>query len=369
MTIQTMLYIYLAICVSMIVFNCGYAVVFREQSSARVKIKRSFVKEMENELERVEKGKPVTREHKKHLRRTVRKANGLLAVDELFAEYIQKDKALFAGYIKEVSYEILVLFWGRRYKSGAKQALLTYFTSKYHLLKNRPMDFVLNTMLERTIWNDVYCRENALEVIYSSGRCDYMLRALKYIDEMEGYHNGKMLTDGLLTFAGDKEELRALLWKHFESFSPEMRVNLVNFFRFGGFHMEEELLKLMNDAMEDDEIRFSCIRYFGKFYYEPAYRTLISFSEQTAGRRWEYAAIANTALAAYPCERTIQALKQSLSSPNWYIRLNAAKSLEALDFNYMDLIEVIDGNDRYAREIMQYCLDLRMAKQGEGVAV
>ena len=38
------------------------------------------------------------------------------------------------------------------------------------------------------------------------------------------------------------------------------------------------------------------------------------------------------------------------------------KELEKLGYTYHDLINVFDGNDRYAREIMRYRLDKRNAE-------
>ena len=57
---------------------------------------------------------------------------------------------------------------------------------------------------------------------------------------------------------------------------------------------------------------------------------------------------------------------EAAHSSNWYVRLNAAISLEAHQLDYSDLIEVVGGNDRYAREMMMYRLDLkRLSAEGQ----
>lgn len=78
----------------------------------------------------------------------------------------------------------------------------------------------------------------------------------------------------------------------------------------------------------------------------------MSFVDQLRKQRWEYAAIAATALSAYPGERTVEILKEALQSPNWYVRFNAAQSLEAFQLSYWELSDVMEGGDRYAREIL-----------------
>ena len=86
-------------------------------------------------------------------------------------------------------------------------------------------------------------------------------------------------------------------------------------------------------------------------------------AEDTKEQRWEYAAIASSALVLYPSQQSIELLKRNLNNSNWYIRFNASQSLEQFGLSYTDLIDVFDSNDRYAREILQYRLDQRNAKQ------
>ena len=57
------------------------------------------------------------------------------------------------------------------------------------------------------------------------------------------------------------------------------------------------------------------------------------------------------------------ALKRAMSNASWYIRFNAARSLEAFQLTYQDLGDVMDSGDRYAREILQYRLDVQQAQK------
>ena len=75
--------------------------------------------------------------------------------------------------------------------------------------------------------------------------------------------------------------------------------------------------------------------------------------------KWEYTTVSVSALAGYSGERVIDALKNALHSANWYVRYAAAVSLEALQVTYDDLIDIMNGNDRYAREMITYRLESR----------
>ena len=61
-------------------------------------------------------------------------------------------------------------------------------------------------------------------------------------------------------------------------------------------------------------------------------------------------------------------LKKKLSSRNWYVRYNAAQALDMLGMEYADLIDVVQGEDRYASEIMRYHFDRKKLNEREGAS-
>ena len=123
------------------------------------------------------------------------------------------------------------------------------------------------------------------------------------------------------------------------------------------------MLEILKDETADNELRYSAIRYFEKFYNEDAKETLQAFAEGNKDLPWQYQAIASSALKTYQDQKTDKILKNNLSSSNWYVRLNSAKSCEALGFTYGELIDIFDGDDRYAREIIRYRLDRHEAEK------
>ncbi len=119
------------------------------------------------------------------------------------------------------------------------------------------------------------------------------------------------------------------------------------------------MFRIMTDENEDRELRLAAVRYFGRYPWERARGVLIGFAVDKEVLRWEYAAVAAGALKDYSGEDIISALKSALSSSNWYVRYNAAVSLEAKGLSYAHLMDVMLGNDRYAREMMEYRLEER----------
>lgn len=119
------------------------------------------------------------------------------------------------------------------------------------------------------------------------------------------------------------------------------------------------MYKIMTDKEEDRELRFAAVRYFGRYPWEQARSVLIEFASDKEELHWEYAAVAAAALKDYRGDDVLSALKTALYSSNWYVRYNAAVSLEAAGMSYNRLIDVMAGNDRYAREMMEYRLEER----------
>lgn len=364
MHIETVIYAYLAVCVSMIVFNCACVFVFRRQErtlhwrSARAMIA------IRRQLLRLQAGDAVEQEHLTQLQKGLRRTRGLMVFDDALDHLRQQEPVLLAPYLRALQPVIAGLAADHHYRTPMKRAYFAYVIRKYGFAADAPASPVVDLLLALLQEPSLYCRENALLALYSTGDYALVSRALHLVDTSGRFHHAKLLTDGLLTFHGDKQALGERLWAEFDTFSVGMQGVLLDFFRFGGVRLSEELLGLLADGSRDDELRFSCIRYFGKYPDPSAYPLLLAFAEQPGARRWEYAAIAVSSLAAYPDARTIEVLKSSLYSENWYIRFNAAKSLEdSFGLSWQALSDVMDSGDRYAREIVQYRLDLQRARQ------
>lgn len=367
MNVETLIYAYLAICASMIVFNCICIFTFKHGETKVGKRSKEFEKRIVEKIEQMKQGEQPDDKHKEYLRKKLKKTGNLTALDETIERLFVEEPEAVKQYLSAIYPVFVYLSMEYRKKDEIRAAYFPYVIRRFGILQNRPFGIIIDTLLELLHEPSLYCRENALQAIYSTGDCSCVIRALKVVDSGDQFHHTKLLTDGLLTFTGNHEKLSSALWKSFGDFSTQMKVTILNYFRFSTAECCEEMMQLLTDREQDDEIRFSCIRYFGKCYYEPACQYLLEFAENVQEQRWEYAAIASSALGIYPSDRATEILKRNLNSSNWYIRFNASLSLEKFGLSYTDLIDVFDGNDRYAREILQYRLDQRKAKQREAV--
>ena len=90
---------------------------------------------------------------------------------------------------------------------------------------------------------------------------------------------------------------------------------------------------------------------------------------KSGGSDVNLAIVAASVLDRYPGQDTVAALKAALSHPNWYVRYNAAGSLVALGQTEASLKDILDGPDRFAREILAYRLgEAAAAKEAKQTA-
>lgn len=353
MSVETLIYAYLAICSSMIVFNIVCIYVFYRKDMNLKKRSRHFEEEVRKEIEL----ENVRDEHKAYLMKKLIKVNYLMAFDEMLEAMIQEEEKKTKQYIESLSSVFIYLTEEYHKKNQLQAAYFPYLINKYHLFRNQHHEVVADVLLELVKEENLYCRENALQALYSIGNSAEIIKALKIINSNTYYHNQKLITDGLLEFAGDHHELADKLWPLIDRFRIDLRLAILNYFRFHSGEYKEKMLALMLEQNQDPEVVYSCIRYFGKYHYELAYPYLLEYAKNKDEKYWEKIAITCSALAIYPKEETIEILKEKLCSRNWYVRSNASKSLELLGLTYVDLIDIFEGKDRYAAEILRYRFD------------
>jgi len=365
MKAEMLIYAYLAVCAAMIGFNIACVFVFRLKDKRLYHYSHRFIKIVRQVIE----NQDVTAEHCKYLSRNLKKINNLMAFDKTLDTLFAQNPEQIKDYIRKLSPVFTYLTLEYKKKSEIQAGYFPYIIHKYKVFQGQPISIVMDTMLELVRSPSLYVRENTLQAIYSIGSAEYAIKALLILNESAYYHHPKMITDDLLNFSGDTKQLEERLWDQFDRFSNQMQRVIVDYFRFSSSDHKEQILKLLTSPDVDDEIAYSCIRYLGRYAYPPAYPVLTDIIEKYQHIQWIYTAITASALANYPGDRTVAVLKELLHNPNWHVRSNASQSLMALGLYYTDIIDVFEGRDRYASEIMRYRFDQKNMKDKEAVGI
>lgn len=363
MKIELMIYVYIAICVSMIIYNVVYVFILSRREKSLASNAQMLEEVILEQIEAMKKGESVSEKHKKFLKKKLDRADGVTAFDKALENIFETEAETAEKYLVDTFSVFEYLTHRYVKKDTLKIAYFPYILHKYRILKHFESERVLPALYELLRSRNVYCRENTLKALYTMQKPEVVISALKIIDKNLSFHHPKLLCDGLMLYKGDKEVLKDRLFDAFDEFSSQMKVNILNYFRFGSVRCDGEMLAILKDEKEYRELRFSAIRYFEKFPLPEARPVLYDLAENEAGRSFEYQVISTSALKSYPGDVTFRILVKNLSSSNWHVRQNAAISCEKLGYTYHDLINVFDGDDRFAREIMRYRLDRREAEK------
>lgn len=356
MRIELLIYCYGAVCLSMILFNCVYILAFRRQKRRIRKDSSRLSKRIAEQIARIRRGEGVEDRHLAYLNRKLVKLKHLRAFD-LSLEALLEDEADSVAaeqYLIESRGVMLYLAICYSKKENMQCAYYAHLLAKYSVCRFGGQDELMNVLLDYLKKDSLFCRQNAMCALYRSQSEEKVLEGVLTLDAQQTFFHSKILSDGLLTFEGDHSKLIARFWEMLDRFSTVTQTAILTYIRFESGDYSEQMLAILDDERRDSELRFCAIRYFGKYPYEPARELLLKFSSDIDEKHWEYAALSVSSLAAYPGAETVEVLKKALSASVWYVRYNAALSLEMLGLCYSDLLDVIGGNDRYAREMVLY---------------
>ena len=365
MNIETLLYVYLFICGSMIVFNVVTAIILKKKDKKAELASDRFHYQIINQINKVTIEGKIDESHKNYLVKKLVNIGNMIAFDKILERLFKENEAQVMEYLSQLGGVIVYLTIKYTHKDRIEAAYFPYIVKKYRLIENRPFQTVVSAMMALLDEPSIYCRENAMQALYTTGDADCVIEALKRLDGSDLFFHEKLLADGMLDFKGDHAKLCDKIIKNFHHFTTEMQVALLNFIRFDSGNYVQFAFELLQDESTDKEVRFACIRYLGRYRYDAAHDCLMQLADEGNGMEWEYSAIASSALAVYPGDDTVALLKRNLYSKNWYIRFNSSQSLERLGLTYLDLIDIMEGNDRYAAEILRYRFDIERIREKE----
>lgn len=358
---ELFLYGYCLVCLGILLFNIVYSIVMKQKDQNMEQRVFYFSKLMMQQLEKIRGGEQTEAEHLRFLERKLARVNQLIAFERAFSAYAAEEPAMEA-YHQQLQSVILHLARIYQNRENMQAAYFAYFVSRYRPKREPAMQEMEDILVGYMRKDSLYCRVNALQALYVFAGEETIVQAITLLDRENGLPHEKILTDGLLQFEGDHARLAGLLWQSLERFSGKTQLSILNYIRFKSGDYCEQMLAIMQSAREDKELRLSAIRYFGRYHYAPAKEALLAFASDRDPLNWEYAAIAVSSLGRYDGEDVLETLVGAAHSSNWYIRQNAAASLEAHQLEYSELMEVLGGRDRYAREMMMYRMELQRLK-------
>lgn len=391
--VEGLISIYIIICASLVLFNCAFMLVMgirkKFESSNVYKVKSRIAEEIKNISEK----KEVTQKHLSYLLSNLSSPQVLLNFDramDSISEELSSGKYSFSKDKKDKEPHYISAEDGKKYFELYKKSIADIITDLIRFYRSRELTvrtyyvFILakykflryskNAMLIATLKDileegDMHSCENVLFAIYTIGDAQLTFEIFEIIDKSENFIHPKILSDGLLAYEGNAKALQVLLLEKLKEFSYIMQVNILNYMRFASGEHCEKILDILTDKEVNDEVKFSCMRYFGKYKYEKAYPIIMKYAKPDKNIRTDFAIVAQMVLKNYPGKETMDILLENIHSSNWFIRYNASESLDALGIEYDDVMDIFDGKDRFSREMLQYRFDARHLRKNEETGI
>lgn len=349
MRVNDLIYFYIFMCVSLLLFNISYIL----RSKNREELQRRRVRHWEKQLQKAAEATSDAGVIPHATRRML--VAKLVNIYDLMAFMSAAEPKLQDPQVRQLLDGFYPVFvdLGKVYGKmpPMERAFFAYVVSMCRPVNPKEGDQLGEILLEMLDDSTVYCRENVLQALYAMGNPNTVEKALSRLDSNGWYHHPNLLSDGLASFQGDREALARQLWAKCQSWNEFTQAGIVRFAASITDSMQEPFLEALQDKSTQNETMFALVRYFQRRPCDKALPKLCELARSGANGGPAIAACA--ALANYPCKASVEALKVALCSRNWYIRKNAARSLVSLNVPMAQLRELA-ANDRYAREMLEY---------------
>ncbi len=358
-SINTLIYSYMLICFSLVLYNIIY--IIKSHISKKLMKKHSFYwkGEILKQISFLHNQENIEESHLRNLEKKLVKTEELIAYVDALDSLAENDT--FEIYLQNtfVTQQALALKYAK--KDSMNRAFFAYTISKYPSYNGdefRPIMRILISYLDNST---LYCRENVLKALCALGNVQAVENALQILNDYNWFHHKKLISDDLATFRGDKEKLMEALWKHVNDWDENIMISVVQFITMCSSQYQEVFFPMLLSGNTNIEIRLAIMRYYRRHLYEPVREILYSFF-QDDNIDENLIIVAAFVLDRYPGEETIGILKEALHHHNWYVRRNAANSLYNLQVELSTLDTILDGDDRYAKDILNYTYHMKVGE-------
>lgn len=369
MNTQILIYSYGAVCLSMIIFNFLCILVFKNRESREKQQSISFTDRIKKELAEMEKGEPLSEKEYCFLIKKLSSIGNLAAFDRSLLELEAENPQEKEAYIQKLHAVFLYLTSVYVKKEDVQSAYFLSFLNRHGVSRLREFDVLIAEVMPYFRKDSVFCSLKAMDTLFISGQVENVLKGLRILNQKDDYINSRLIVTGLSSFTGDAKRLMLALQKKFDSYSVSLRAAFIDYFSSITVNCDDFVFTILSDDRQNEELRYSAIRYFGRRHSEKAYPLLCKFAMRTGKDQGVYISQAVRSLAIYPGDKTVGILKAALCSPNFHVRYNATLSLERLGISYNELADILSGDDRYAKEMVTYQAEHRSLKERQVASV
>lgn len=346
-------YFYFAICFSILFFTIGFILYQKYDMRRQNKLKQQFIMMISEKQNLLLEEQYFDRQHIEVLKNQLVNLNKLISFEKALAHFEENEQLPI--YLSQLEPVIKSLVIEYQQKDQMEQAYLAKFIATYAAKGKWHHPFIYKTLVAYLENATIYLRENILLATYQQPDSKWIISVFRYLTDNQLFHHPKLIQDGLLNYPYDYDSLIDELWEKRDTFHQPIVLGLIGYITYKSDRYKEVFYQLLQENQLDLEEKIRLIRYFRRHYYEKAESLLLDLAND---KQDEIRIVAVNALSKYHSERVISTLKRALTDSNFYVRRNASQSLLEMGVSESELLDVLHGHDRYAKEMLRYHLQL-----------
>lgn len=370
MNLKYMIYLYVVICISLVIFellwlaSVGIKTLYDKRKTKKIYTRMSYYCTLPGEAENSQ----LYKKDRTLFIKSLSSQYSILSFAKAF-ELIAENNPEGVKYLMERLTE-LALPVSKKMRKSNNSVIKTYFAVLLYNCTSLNNDNCPRNVIENLLSilrdDSVFCRINALRAISLFGKPSDVLHAALLLDENGKYLHRKLLTDTLCIFRGERRVLALLFCRDFDKFSEEFRIAIIEYFTVCSPEIGEFLTDFLSIKEYSVDVICATIRYYRKYPFDGVYDILSEFVINNAKYPWEIVAVTASALSSYDKEPVKEILKSLLGSKYWFVRRNAANSLVKIGLSIKETADILYGEDKYAGDILKYSIMLTEAKEDVG---
>lgn len=334
-----------------ILFLYIYIIIQKLAEARRERKKAIYSKEVvpfiENTINKIMDGKTITVDE-------INKLKEICQVEEKIEIIIESSSYYFenfaGGFVKEIiklyeeagliDYEVKKLKSKNLYKKALACKRLGEFRSK----KAIPL------LLEELDARYVDVSYNVFLALAKIGDEEAFIKAFRESNNI--MLSERSLIEIVDSFEGDKINIYKTMIKSNNSYVASIFIKSAG--NFKDYSLTEEISYFLDD--ENKEKRIAAIKSIGEIGDAEYIGKIIPLLED---KDWEVRAVASKSLGMFGEKIVIAPLMKALSDSQWFVRYNAANSILDVDNDFTYLLDIFQGEDRFAKDIMLSTIENR----------
>lgn len=342
---NTIVLIFLVVCAVLLVFDICFIIAKNMRNHRYYPRMEKFQNQIQEEIDRRKKTDSFSTEFERELDSKLQKTKCFIALQNVLDRNPEAKK-----WLKPYIFSQLDTY---KKKSTYEQAYYAFVVGGLGYEKEPVPKQFAGEFFEFLDSKSLYTFSNTMDAIYEFGEMTLLLSAVEKVDERAGFYHQKLLVDGLLQARVDRKEFCEKLVSNFNQYSDFMKVCLLDYFRFANARVSELCMKLVGNTTKEAEIRYAAMRYFTKYPCDESKKFFIEVLE-SKDKEWIDEMMAIQGLSSYKDTKVRELMKSRISSPDWYVRVNAADYLKMNGLDRTEIAEIVSFNDRYTNDLLVY---------------